>query len=173
MALNPQPYLSDSTDEFLIDALPAISAGITPEEILEIAIADSEPDDGDNMERILGFLQIWLAQPTLLTGWLIPMLSSLAEDETDQEQREQIVDQMTGAMMLSKSSPMGPLANDIGLQLAYAAFAETGTDGFVNNYGTWFQDQRLEAIAQLIRSFGGDPSTPPVVSDPTFMTPMT
>jgi len=169
MALNPQPYLSDSTDEFLIDALPAIAAGITPEEILQLAIADAEPDDGDNMERVLGFLQLWLVQPGLIEGWLVPTLRSLLATDLGEDERQPLLDQLEGALILNGSSPEGPLANDIGFYLAQTAFQDAGSQEFLDAYGSWFRDQRLEAIAELIRGFGGDPATP----TPARVAPMT
>jgi hypothetical protein len=160
MALNPQPYLSDSTDEFLIDALPAIAAGIDPWDVVFPAIQGADPGRGDNMERVLGFLQLWLTMPQILTEHYIPMLQGLLEDDIDldTEERASIQDQLMGAKVLSETTPETDLFSNLGTQLVEVARAELETPEMRNQYGTWFVDQRAEALSSLADAFSGLPS---------------
>jgi len=156
MALNPQPYLSDSTDEFLVDALPAIAAGLYPEEIVDMAVRGSSPTQGDNMERVLGFLQIWIASPGLITGYLVPMLQGILADTDGMEvdEVEAVRDQLAGALMLASMESM-PFESTVGVQLTRAALDAMQDPDFVSEYGTWFVDQRTEALNALMEAFRG------------------
>lgn len=169
MALNPQPYLSDSTDEFLIDALPAVASGLNPWEVVMLAFGTAEPDKGDDCERILGFLQIWLVQPELITDYWIPMLRDTMADIQDEmtgttdtrekermrDEIEAINDQILGFTILATSEADFGMA-DIGYQLT--RIAKDNLPAVRETYGDWFADQRSEALDNLAYAF--DPSPP-------------
>ena len=174
MALNPQPYLSDSTDEYLIDALPAIASGLSPWEVVMLSFGSATPEKGDDCERILGFLQIWLVQPELIKGYWIPMLQDSlralqeeANDTTDPEESKQLIedaeaikDQILGCTILSTADSEADFGmSEIGLQLAN--IAKANIPRVREDYGDWFADQRSEAIDNLIFSFTSrDPLMP-------------
>jgi hypothetical protein len=159
MALNPQPYLSDSTDEFLIDALPAIAAGLDPSDIIYAGIGTSVPESGDNMERVLGFLQLWLIERQVLMGHYVPMFQNMLQDtsEMESDEIESLRDQLTGARMLADMDPESDLFNILGSQLVEAARQAANDPEFREAYGSWFVDQRMEALDNLDRYFSGSP----------------
>lgn len=179
MALNPQPYLSDSTDEYLIDALPAIASGLSPWEVVMLSFASATPEEGDDCERILGFLQIWLAQPELIKGYWIPMLQDSlraiedeADDATDPEESEQLLDdaeaikdQILGFTILSTADSEADFGmSEIGLQLA--TIAKSNLPQVREDYGDWFADQRSEALDNLIFTFSGTKPVSPSEGGP-------
>ena len=72
MALNPQPYLSDSTDEYLIDALPGIAGNIDANDVVILTFGSSDLENTDSAERLLGFLQMWMVLPQVIDDYYIP-----------------------------------------------------------------------------------------------------
>tara|TARA_B100002019_G_C21061763_1_gene494440 strand:- start:233 stop:739 length:507 start_codon:yes stop_codon:yes gene_type:complete len=160
MALNPQPYLSDSTDEYLIDALPGIAGGIDPNDIVILSFGTSDLENQDSAERILGFLQMWMALPGIITDYYIPMIQEtiryLEEDpETDPEDLESAKDQLQGLVALSTMDPTPPMFA-IGESLTANAIDEI--TGVRETYGEWFADQRLDALQELAAFFASPES---------------
>ena len=105
MALNPQPYLSDSTDEYLIDALPAIAAGISPSDLVILTFGTSDLGGEDTSERILGFLQLWMALPNVITEYYLPVLKDTvdylkSEEPDNDEDLQSTLDQIQGLLEL-------------------------------------------------------------------------
>ena len=87
MALNLQPYLSDSTAEFLSGVLPAIADGADANDLIFLAFETAEPTKGDDMERLLGFLQLWMIKTNLIVEYYIPTIQdALQAASTDPEE---------------------------------------------------------------------------------------
>jgi hypothetical protein len=151
MALNPQPYLSDSTDEYLIDALPGIAGGIDANDVVILTFGSSDLENEDSSERILGFLQMWMVLPQVVDDYYIPMIQDtiryLEEDpETDPVDLESAKDQLQGFLALKSMEPSPPMYA-IGSSLTDIAIDEIPRVREV--YGEWFADQRLNALEEL------------------------
>lgn len=151
MALNPQPYLSDSTDEYLIDALPGIAGGIDANDVVILTFGSSDLENEDSSERILGFLQMWMVLPQVVDDYYIPMIQDtiryLEEDpETDPVDLESAKDQLQGFLALKSMEPSPPMYA-IGSSLTDIAIDEIPRVREV--YGEWFADQRLNALEDL------------------------
>ena len=155
MALNPQPYLSDSTDEYLIDALPGIAGNIDANDVVILTFGSSDLENEDSSERILGFLQMWMALPQVIDDYFIPMIQDtiryLEEDsETDPVDLESARDQLQGFLALKSMKPSPPMYA-IGASLTDIAMDELPRVREV--YGEWFADQRLNALEELSSFF--------------------
>jgi len=151
MALNPQPYLSDSTDEYLIDALPGIASGIDANDVVIMTFGTSDLANDDSSERILGFLQMWMALPQIIDDYYIPMIQDTIrymeqDSETDPEDLESVKDQLQGLVALRTMKPSAPMFA-IGESLIEGAIEDIPAVREV--YGEWFADQRLDALNEL------------------------
>ena len=155
MELNPQPCLSDSTDEYLIDALPAIAAGISPSDLVILTFGTSDLGGEDTSERILGFLQLWMALPNVITEYYLPVLKDTvdylkSEEPDNDEDLQSTLDQIQGLLELRSQTPADPMAT-IGLSLTENALGEI--PAVKEQYGDWFADQRLDALTELQNVF--------------------
>ncbi|MDA8580360.1 hypothetical protein N9L01_00165 [bacterium] len=155
MALNPQPYLSDSTDEYLIDALPGIAGNIDANDVVILTFGSSDLENTDSAERLLGFLQMWMVLPQVIDDYYIPMIQDtiryLEEDsETDPVDLDSAKDQLQGFLALKSMKPSPPMFA-IGASLTDIALDEL--PGVREVYGEWFADQRLDALEELSAFF--------------------
>lgn len=155
MALNPQPYLSDSTDEYLIDALPGIAAGIDANDVVILTFGSSDLENTDSAERLLGFLQMWMVLPQVIDDYYIPMIQDTiryleGDSETDPADLESAKDQLQGFLALKSMEPSPPMFA-IGASLTDIALDELL--GVREVYGEWFADQRLDALEELSAFF--------------------
>ncbi len=156
MALNLQPYLSDSTSEFLSGILPAIADGMNPNDLIFLAFESAEPNKGDDMERLLGFLQLWMIQPNLILEYYIPTIQDALKtacidpEEFTEEEIDSLNADLLGFVRLFETPPL-PIMNDIGLTLTKHAMDQL--PDVEKHYDAWFADQRRSALDQLLGAF--------------------
>lgn len=156
MALNLQPYLSDSTAEFLSGILPAIADGADPNDLIFLAFETAEPNKGDDMERLLGFLQLWMIKPNLIVEYYIPTIqdalkaSSTDPEEFTEEEIDSLNVDLLGYIRLLDDPPLA-IMNDIGVTLTKHALDQLPE--VEKHYDAWFADQRRSALDQLLGSF--------------------
>jgi len=156
MALNLQPYLSDSTAEFLSGVLPAIADGADANDLIFLAFETAEPTKGDDMERLLGFLQLWMIKTNLIVEYYIPTIqdalqaASTDPEEFTQEEIDSLNVDLLGYIRLLDEPPLA-IMNDIGVTLTKHALDQLPE--VEKHYDAWFADQRRSALDQLLGSF--------------------
>jgi len=156
MALNLQPYLSDSTSEFLSGVLPAIADGEDPNDLIFLAFETAEPTKGDDMERLLGFLQLWMIKPNMIVEYYIPTIqdslqaAAIDPEEFTEEEIDSLNVDLLGYLRLLDDAPL-TIMNNIGVTLTQHAIEQL--PDVEKHYDAWFADQRRSALDQLLGAF--------------------
>lgn len=158
MALGVQPWMSDSTAELLEDILPFLAQGGDPNDVVYDAVITSDPELGTQLrqsetgERILGLLQIWIADPELIDGYLIPFRQSLVDEAQDPEEVADLQEEIVGLLELRQAAPDEAMET-IGVALVQVAMDQL--PWIEENYDSWFADQRAQALDRLKAAITG------------------